>query len=54
MAGQSNASGLLFVVSVMCTVVGVLWFLVTGEWWQFIPMWGALFFGLLAAKASGS
>ena len=54
MAGQSNVSGLLFIVGVMVFVVGLLWFLITGELWQFIPMVGALFLGLLAAKASGS
>ena len=37
-------------IAIGMVVVGVLWALITGELWQFVPIGGALVLGGAAAK----
>jgi hypothetical protein len=40
-------------IAVAMVIVGALWFLITGELWQFVPIGGALVLGGAAAKGLG-
>jgi hypothetical protein len=40
-------------IAVAMVIVGGLWFLITGELWQFVPIGGALVLGCAVAKALG-
>jgi hypothetical protein len=40
-------------IAVAMVIVGALWWLVTGELWQFVPLAGALVLAGAAAKGLG-
>ncbi len=51
MSRSNDTSGILVVGGAAFAAVGGIWFLVTKEYWFFPAVLGALFVGLLAAKA---
>lgn len=53
MSAQTTGSGIIFPMTGAAVLVGVLWFLVTGELWQFVPIVAAVFVAFRAAKAVG-
>lgn len=54
MASSDGGGGLIFQMTGACVLVGVLWFLVTGAVWQFVPILGATYVTFQFGKALNS
>lgn len=50
---MDSASGIFATFALMTIAVAVVWTLLTGHVYQFIPIGAALIVGLMAAKAAG-
>jgi hypothetical protein len=51
MATSDGGSGIVFQMTGVCVLVGVVWFLLTGAVWQFLPIGAAVYVTFQVAKA---